>query len=77
MPGLARGPARTQVAVMTTNDRIVGWGGGAVVALAITGVAAFIGAVVALFVPNLVAAAVFLAASAISFAGIANVVFRK
>jgi hypothetical protein len=66
-----------QLTVMTTNERIAGWGGGAVVALAITGVAGFIGAVVALFATTLIAAAVFLGAAAISFAGIANVVFRK
>ena len=58
------------------NDRIVGWGGGAVVALAVIGVVAFVGAIVASFSLNLVAAGICLAAAAIAFSGIANVVFR-
>jgi hypothetical protein len=58
-------------------DRIEGWGGGAVIALVVTGVAGFVCATVALFSLNLVAAGVCLAAAAISFSGIANVVFRR
>jgi len=58
-------------------DRIEGWGGGAVIALAVTGVIAFVCATIALFSLNLVAAGVCLAAAAISFSGIASVVFRR
>ena len=58
-------------------DRTEGWGGAAVIALAVTGLTAFVGAMVALFSLNLVAAGVCLAAAAISFSGIANVVFRR
>ena len=59
------------------NDRITGWGGGAVIALGLTGVVAFVVAMIALFSLNLVAAGVCLAAAAIAFNGIANVVFRR
>ena len=59
------------------NDRIVGWGGGAIFALAVIGVAAVIGATIAFFSMNLVAAGVCLVAAAISFNGIASCIFRK
>ena len=59
------------------GDRIAGWGGAAVVALAIIGVVAFVGGVVALLALNVVAAGICLAAAAIAFSGIANVVFRQ
>jgi hypothetical protein len=58
------------------NERIMGWGGGAVVALAVIGVIAFLTAVTALFSLNLLAAGVAFVAAAIAFTGIANVVFR-
>ena len=59
------------------SNRIVGWGGGAVIVLGLTGVVAFVGAIIALFSLNLVATGVCLAAAAIAFSGIANVVFRR
>ena len=59
------------------NERIQRWGGGAVVALAVIGLVAFVGALLAFFSRNLAAAGICLAAAAIAFSGIANVIVRR
>lgn len=59
------------------SDRIAGWGGGAVVALWIIGFAAVFGAIIGFATFDPVGIGVCLAAAALAFGGVANVVFRR
>ncbi|MGH9457052.1 MAG: hypothetical protein ACRD2J_05360 [Thermoanaerobaculia bacterium] len=62
---------------MNENDRVVGYAGGAVIALFVVGVVAFAGAAVATAMGNLTGAGVCLIASALAFGFIASALLRR